>query len=109
MTLDLAALLDAPVYATFGVEAEITPAGLPPLPKIPVLFRAQEVDEEGASGGVVSTIRPVATLKLADLGGLPRAALAKAEVLIGGIRYVVHATAPAASLRELRLILIEVE
>ncbi len=107
--IDFGALLDAPTYLILGAGAVLTPRGGKDLP-ITVLTQVIEVDETAPSGVVTPTLRTVATLKLADLaaGGLAREDLEKAAIVFGGVRYEVLATAPASSLRELRLILIEV-
>ena len=110
MSVDFAGLLDAPAYDTFGVTAVLTAVGRPAL-TLTVLDKIVEVKEAGASGVVVPTSRPAIDLRLADLeaAGLAREDLKKAEVVFGGLRYRVLATAPTSNVRELRLILIEEE
>ena len=108
MTLDVAGLLDGPTYDTYGEAATLTAvdrAGL----EITVLFAIAEFDAAGAGGVVVPTIRPTCVLRLADLtaASLAREDLVEAAIVIGGTRYRVEATAPAANSRELRLILVE--
>ncbi len=107
--VDFGALLDGPAYRILAADAVLTPLGGKDLP-IAVLTQVIEVDEAGPSGAVIPTLRTVATLQLVDLadGGLTRQDLEKAAIVFGGVRHEVLATAPAASLRELRLILIEV-
>ena len=108
MTIDFAGLLDAPAYDTFGETATLTPDGLPAV-TVTVLCKIVEVEEAGAGGIVIPTLKPAADMKLADLtaAGLVREQLLKAALVLGGVRYRVIATAPAENLRELRLILIE--
>ena len=108
MTIDFAGLIDGPAYETFGVEALISPVNKPAFTPI-VLAKTVEVEEAGASGVVVPTLRPAADLRLADLAaaGVTRQDLAKAEVVFGGVTYRVDATMPLANSRELRLLLIE--
>jgi hypothetical protein len=108
MTIDFAGLLDAPAYETFGVAATLTAVDHAPL-ALTVLFDMREVDEAGAGGIIVPTIRPTCVLRLADLAaaGLAREDLVKAAIVIDGTRYRVESTAPTSNARELRLILIE--
>ncbi len=109
MTLDFAGLLDAPNYDTFGAAATLTAVGRAALEGLLVLPKIVEVEEAGAGGIIVPTLKPACDLRLADLtaANLAREDLGKAAIVFGGTRYRVLATAPTANARELRLILIE--
>ena len=108
MTIDFAGLLDAPAYATFGVEATITPVGQAGK-TLTVLDQPIEVEDESAAGVLVPSVAPGIRLRLSELAeqGLARADLEKAEVVLGDDLYVVLATRPARNRRELELILTE--
>ena len=108
MSIDFAGLLDAPAYDTFGVLVVLTAIDRAAL-TVTALDKIVEVEEAGASGVIVPTLRPVIDVRLADLeaAGLAREDLVKAEVVFGGVRYRVLATEPTSNARELRLILIE--
>ena len=108
MTLDFAALLDGPVYATTGLEATITPVGQGGK-TVTVVDRSIEVEDAGAGGVVVLSVAPILRLRLSELKaqGLERADLEKAEVQLGETLYVVLATSLARNRRELDLTLSE--
>lgn len=108
MTLDFAGLLETPAYDIFGVAAILTAIDRAAL-TITVLDKIVEVEEAGASGVIVPTLRPAIDVRLADLeaAGLAREDLVKAAIVFGGTRYRVISTQPTANARELRLILIE--
>ena len=108
MTLDLAGLVDGPVYDTFGVAATITPAGQGAV-TFTVLDRSIEVEDAGAGGVVVLSVAPILRLRLSELKaqGLERADLEKAEVQLGETLYVVLASSLARNRRELDLTLTE--
>ena len=108
MTLDFEGLLEDPVYDAFALAATLTVAGRAAL-SIDVLESTFAVEEAGAGGIVVGTLKPACDLRLADLtaASLAREDLVKAEISFGGLVYRVLATAPAANSRELRLILVE--
>ena len=111
MTIDFAGLLDAPAYSLLGTDAVITPPGGVASNPIRVLDKTVEVEEAGASGVIIPTVRPAADLRLADLAaeGLTREDLKKAEVTFAGVLYRVLATQPGKNARDLCLILTEVE
>ncbi len=108
MTLDFAGLIETPVYDTFGLPAILTVAGRAAL-SIDVLESTVEVEEAGASGIIIPTIKPACELRLTDLtaASLAREDLVKAEIVFGGVTYRVLSTAPTMTSRALRLILIE--
>ena len=108
MTIDFAGLLETPAYATFGIEASITPVGQGGK-TLTVLDQSIEVEDEAAGGVLVPSVAPVIRLRLSELAeqGLARADLEKAEVLLDETLYVVLATRPARNRRELELILTE--
>lgn len=108
MTLDFAGLIETPVYDTFGLSAVLTVDGRAAL-SVDVLESTEEVEEAGASGVIVPTIKPACELRLADLtaANLTREDLVKAQIVFGTVTYRVLSTAPTMNSRTLRLILIE--
>ncbi len=108
MSFDFEGLLEDPIYDGFALTASLTAVGQAAL-SIEVLESTVEVEEAGAGGIIVPSLKPSCTLRLSDLtaASLAREDLDKAAIVFGGLRYRVLATAPAANSRELRLILIE--
>lgn len=107
MTLDFAALLDAPVYAQLGVTVTLSTATKGP-ETLSGRPRNEEVLEPGQSSVAVPTVRRAVILRRAELGekGFDDTDLDDARLAMNGVDYKVYATGPAAEEREIALFLV---
>lgn len=106
--IDFANLLDAPCYSILGVEFTLATDAVSPQ-TLTGLDRPAETEEVSADGVIVRTLRRALIVQKSDLlaAGFDLDCLDDAAIVLAGTDYRVLTTAPADSLRELRLILIE--
>lgn len=114
--MNFTSLLLDPLYTSFGVEATIWPASYGTPVTVTVIDKTGGVEVASASMAEVSTIRPAAMVRAAEIASalIAREDLRRAELCMNGKKWRIESSLPrptpnGESDGELMLLLIEVD